>query len=155
METILVKNARRIVTMNNRDLILENADLLIEGNKIFNIGFNVGERADRILDAAGKIVLPGFINTHHHLFQTLFRAVPDIQNKSLFPWLIHLYQMWRQLTPEAVYVGAMVGIGELLLTGCTTTTDHFYVYPKGLPGNLLDETIKAARELGIRFYPTR
>lgn len=141
--------------MNDQDLILENADLLIEENKISKTGFNLGERADQVLDAAGKIVLPGFINTHHHLFQTLFRCLPAIQNKPLFPWLTHLYHWWRHLTPEAVRVGALVGIGELLLTGCTTTTDHFYVYPKGVRGDLLDETIQAARDLGIRFYPTR
>ena len=110
---------------------------------------------DVTVDARGCIVVPGLVNTHHHLYQTLQRVVPFVQDAKLFDWLLGLYEIWRELTPEAVYTGAAVGLSELLLSGCTTVADHFYVFPKGQPGNLLDETIRAARELGVRFHPTR
>jgi cytosine/adenosine deaminase-related metal-dependent hydrolase len=89
------------------------------------------------------------------MYQTLTRAIPAVQDEELFGWLLHLYHIWKKLTPEAVETGALVGMGELLLTGCTTTTDHFYVFPQSQPGDLLDRTIEAAQRLGIRFHPTR
>lgn len=143
------------MTVDDRDSILSEADLLIEGNRIAKAGKNLGDRADTVIDARGKVLLPGFVNTHHHLFQTLSRCLPAIQQAGLFDWLTHLYESWRYLTPEAAYWSALAGQGELLLTGCTTTADHYYVFPEGAPGTLLDETIKAAKEIGIRFFPTR
>ena len=109
---------------------------------------------DRRLDARGKVVLPGLVNTHHHLPQTLTRNVPSVQEAPLFRWLVELYEVWRGNDAEAVEVAARVGLGELLLTGCTTSTDHLYLFPRGHE-RLIDAEIRAARDLGIRFHPTR
>lgn len=155
MSSILIKNAEVIVTMDPHLDEIKNGDIFIEGREIKDIGKNLNYKSDRIIDARGMVVYPGFINTHHHLYQTLTRNIPLIQDVKLFDWLINLYEIWRELTPEAVYISALVGMSELLLTGCTTTTDHFYVFPKNQPGDLIDYEIKAAREIGIRFIPTR
>jgi cytosine/adenosine deaminase-related metal-dependent hydrolase len=130
-------------------------DVYVEDGVIGQVGKGLKVRADRTIDARGCVVVPGLVNTHHHLFQTLTRAVPAVQNAKLFDWLLHLYEIWRRVTPEMVRVSALVGLGELLLTGCTMSTDHFYVFPKGQPGDLIDREIAAARELGIRFHPCR
>jgi cytosine/adenosine deaminase-related metal-dependent hydrolase len=106
------------------------------------------------LDARGKVVLPGLVNTHHHLPQTLTRNVPRVQEAPLFRWLRELYEVWRAFDAEAVDAAARIGLGELLLTGCTTTTDHLYLFPRGQE-RLIDVEIAAAREMGIRFQPTR
>ncbi len=108
-----------------------------------------------VIDCSGLTALPGFVNTHHHLYQTLFRGIREVQEQPLFPWLIGLYEFWKNITPEAVYYGALVGFAELLRTGCTLTSDHHYVFPKGQPSELIDEQIRAAREIGIRFHATR
>jgi len=112
------------------------------------------ERIERRIDARGKVVLPGLVNTHHHLPQTLTRNVPRVQEAPLFRWLTELYEVWRGTDAAAVDVAARVGLGELLLTGCTTTADHLYLFPRGQE-RLIDAEIAAARELGIRFQPTR
>ncbi len=108
--------------------------------------------ADQVLDLRGHLVLPGLINTHHHLYQTLTRAVPAAQDADLFTWLKTLYPIWARLTGEAVYVSALVGLAELLLSGCTTASDHLYLFPNDVT---LDDEIRAARELGIRFHASR
>jgi cytosine/adenosine deaminase-related metal-dependent hydrolase len=108
----------------------------------------------RVIDASGKVVLPGLVNTHHHLPQTLTRNVPRVQEAPLFRWLVELYEVWRGADADAVDAAARVGLGELLLTGCTTTTDHLYLFPHG-EERLIDVEIAAARDLGIRFHPTR
>src|SRR5262245_45731825 len=108
----------------------------------------------RRIDATGKVVLPGLVNTHHHLPQTLTRNVPQVQEAPLFRWLVELYEIWRGIDADAVDAAARVGLGELLLTGCTTSTDHLYLFPRG-EERLIDVEIAAARELGIRFQPTR
>ena len=95
------------------------------------------------------------VNTHHHLYQTLTRNLPAVQNSKLFDWLLYLYEVWRQVTPEAVHISAQIGLGELMLTGCTTSSDHFYVFPHAQSKTLIDEEIRAAAELGIRFNPCR
>jgi 8-oxoguanine deaminase len=105
-----------------------------------------------VMDMTGKIVLPGLVNTHHHLYQTLTRCLPAAQDAPLFSWLQTLYPVWAKLTPEAVYLSAMVGLGELLLTGCTTAVDQLYLFPNGVT---LDDEIRAARELGVRFHACR
>ena len=105
-----------------------------------------------MIDASGMIVLPGLINTHHHLYQTLTRALPGAQDVELFDWLIRLYPVWGEMSDEAVYTSAFIGMSELVLTGCTTTTDHLYIYPND---STLDSTIRAAQEIGLRFHPTR
>jgi cytosine/adenosine deaminase-related metal-dependent hydrolase len=111
-----------------------------------------GQAADRVIDARGMIVLPGLVNTHHHLYQALTRALPAAQDADLFHWLRTLYPIWAELTPDAVYTSALVGLAELVLTGCTTAADHLYLFPNG---SKLDDEIRAAREIGIRFHPTR
>src|SRR5262245_51028427 len=108
----------------------------------------------RRIDATGKVVLPGLVNTHHHLPQTLTRNVPQVQEAPLFRWLVDLYEIWRGIDADAVDAAARVGLGELLLTGCTTSTDHLYLFPHG-QDRLIDVEIAAARDLGIRFQPTR
>jgi cytosine/adenosine deaminase-related metal-dependent hydrolase len=152
---ILIQNAMAIATMDDQEREFSPGSILIEGNKILKIGESLQEPADEIIDATGKVVLPGLINTHHHLFQTLTRNLQAAQDKELFDWLTTLYEVWREITPEAVYLSALVGLGELLLTGCTTSSDHLYLFPAKAPGNLIDMEIQAARELGIRFHATR
>jgi cytosine/adenosine deaminase-related metal-dependent hydrolase len=110
------------------------------------------QTADEVLDLSGHVVLPGLINTHHHLYQTLTRAVPAAQNANLFDWLRVLYPIWARLTPRAVRVSTQVGLAELALSGCTTAADHLYVYPNGCR---LDDQIEAAKEVGLRFHASR
>jgi cytosine/adenosine deaminase-related metal-dependent hydrolase len=155
MATLLVKNALRLALMNDAREEIAGGDVFIEGNVIKKVGKNLKVKADRVLDAKNCVVLPGFVNTHHHLYQTLTRNLPAVQDHKLFDWLIYLYQVWRRLTPEDVYVSAQVGLGELLLTGCTTSTDHFYVFPKGRSADLIDREIEGARSVGMRFHPCR
>ena len=156
MAELLIKNIHTLVTMVEGEKILHQADVLVDGGRIAAVGSNLPpSRAQRVIDASNCVVYPGFVNCHHHLYQTLTRNIPKIQNAKLFDWLIGLYEIWRELSEEAVDVSTRVGIGELLLSGCTTTTDHFYVFPKKASRELLDVEIKTARELGIRFHPTR
>ena len=151
---LLIKNALRVALMDDKRTELADADVLIRGRVILNVGKNLEEPTARVLDARGCVVIPGMVNTHHHLCQALTRNVPAVQDAKLFDWLVYLYTVWRYLTPEAAAAGASVGLSELLLTGCTTAADHTYLYPKGQTG-LVDAQIEAARSLGIRFHPTR
>ena len=151
---LLIKNALRVATMDDAGTELADADVLIKGRVILSVGKNLEEDGAQVIDARGCVVIPGMINTHHHLCQTLTRATPAAQDSKLFDWLVYHYGVWRHLTPEYAALGAQVGLGELLLTGCTTSTDHTYLYPRGLTG-LVDAQIEAARSLGIRFHPTR
>jgi len=151
---LLIKNALRVATMDDAGTELKDADVLIRGRVIVSVGKDLSEDGAEVLDARGCVVIPGMVNTHHHLCQTLTRATPAAQDAKLFDWLVYHYTVWRHLTPEYAALGAQVGLGELLLTGCTTSTDHTYLYPRGLTG-LVDAQIEAARSLGIRFHPTR
>lgn len=155
MKSILIKNALLVGTMDPARTKISGADIYIEGSQIKAIGKSLRKKSARTLDASGCVVLPGFINLHHHLYQTLNRNIPAVQNAKLFDWLLFLYEIWRKINPDWVYTSAQVGLGELLLTGCTTSTDHFYVFPKHQPKDLLDFEIEAAREVGIRFHPCR
>jgi len=156
MSQKLLKNIDLVITFNDREETFEHCDILIEEAAIRDIGSNLNAAGDaEIIDCNGLTALPGFVNTHHHLYQTLFRGIEEVQEQPLFPWLIGLYEFWKNITPEAVYYGALVGFSELLRTGCTLTSDHHYVFPKGQPTTLIDEQIKAAREIGIRFHATR
>jgi cytosine/adenosine deaminase-related metal-dependent hydrolase len=153
---ILLRRVAKVATFDSAQRELDNVDILIEGNRISAIGTDLEPPAGaRIIDGAHKLCLPGMVNCHHHLYQTMTRAVPRVQNAELFEWLVNLYEIWRELTPEIVYISALTGLGELLLTGCTTTTDHLYLFPRSCDGKLIDAEIQAARELGIRFHPTR
>lgn len=156
MSTLLIKNARNIITMDEQRRSYPGGSLFADGQEIKAIGDDIPYKtADTVIDAKGKIVFPGLINTHHHLYQTFTRNIPQAQDCELFDWLLTLYGIWRHLRPEDVYLSAQVGLGELLKSGCTTSSDHFYVFPEGTSGTLIDEEIRAASELGIRFYPTR
>ena len=151
---LLIKNALRIATMDDAGTELAGADILIRGRVIVSVGKDLEADDAHVLDARGCVVIPGMVNTHHHLCQTLTRATPAAQDAKLFDWLVYHYGVWRHLTPEYAALGAQVGLGELLLTGCTTSSDHTYLYPRGLTG-LVDAQIDAARSLGIRFHATR
>ncbi|MFH1729878.1 MAG: 8-oxoguanine deaminase [Pseudomonadota bacterium] len=152
---ILIKNSLLLATMDD-DREIVNGQLAIKDNKIIAIGtgLDLEFEAARVIDATGCLVLPGLINTHHHLYQTLTRAIPLVQDAKLFDWLTNLYELWREIDEEGFYISAKAGIAELLLTGCTTTSDHLYLFPKGAK-NLIDVEIKAAQEMGIRFNATR
>ena len=152
MSTLLVRGATLVVTMDEERRQLPDAGLFVRDQVIEQVGptAELPDRADVVLDARDMVVLPGFVNTHHHLYQTLTRAVA--QQANLFDWLKTLYPIWAGLTGEAAYVSALVGLAELLLSGCTTTADHLYIFPND---TRLDDTIRAAQEIGIRFHPTR
>lgn len=153
---LLLKNLSQVVTFNDKDEILYKTDILIHKNEIISIDKNITPHENtEVIDCSGLIALPGFVNTHHHLYQTLFRGIKEVQEMPLFPWLKGLYEFWKHIGPEAVYYGSLVGFSELLRTGCTTTMDHHYVFPENSPSTLIDEQIKASSEIGIRFHATR
>jgi cytosine/adenosine deaminase-related metal-dependent hydrolase len=110
------------------------------------------DTADEVIDLRGRIVLPGLVNTHHHMYQSLTRAVPGAQDAELFGWLRRLYPMWAGLTPEMIRASTLTAMAELILSGCTTSSDHLYIYPNG---SRLDDSIEAAQEIGMRFHACR
>lgn len=153
----LIHDARCVFPMDDARSRLPDGYVLVEDDRIVATGAGPAPpdlTAERRIDARGKVVLPGLVNTHHHLPQTLTRNVRSVQDAPLFRWLTELYLVWRHADEEAVDVAARVGLGELLLTGCTTSTDHLYLFPRGQE-RLIDVEIAAARDLGIRFQPTR
>lgn len=154
MGTFLLRHASVIVTMDSRRREISDGGIFVRDRVIEQVDTSdmLPKTADRVVDARDLLILPGLVNTHHHLYQTLTRAVPGAQNAVLFDWLKTLYPIWANLTPAAVYTSALVGLAELILTGCTTTADHLYLVPNG---SRHDDEIQAARELGIRFHPTR
>lgn len=151
MAEILIRNADYLLTMNDARAELRGADVLIRDGVIAAIGQGLMSGGE-IINAAGCVVTPGLVNTHHHLYQTMTRAVPGGQNALLFGWLQTLYPIWSRFGPEEMYISAQVGLAELMLSGCTLTSDHLYLFPNGAR---LDDTIAAARDIGIRFHPTR
>ncbi|MEO1798299.1 MAG: 8-oxoguanine deaminase [Pseudomonadota bacterium] len=152
MSETLLRGAARVVTMDDDRRILDGADILIRDGVIAEVGTGLSAPGAQIQDMAGCVVTPGLVNTHHHLYQTMTRAVPAAQNASLFGWLQTLYPIWARMVPEDFHASAQVGLAELALSGCTTTSDHLYLYPNGAR---LDDTITAAAEVGLRFHPTR
>jgi len=154
MSTTLVRHADMVVTMDANRREIPDGGLFIRDNVIEQVGptAELPTQADKMIDLAGHIILPGLINTHHHLYQTLTRAVPAAQNANLFNWLKTLYPIWANLTGEAVYTSALVGMAELMLSGCTTSSDHLYVFPNDAK---LDDEIRAAQEIGLRFHAAR
>ncbi len=150
MPDLIVRNANVILTMNDARQRLTDTDIRIKGGVIAEIG--VGLTGDATLNAAGCVVSPGLVNTHHHLYQTLTRSVPAAQDALLFGWLQTLYPIWARFGPEEMFVSAQVGLAELALSGCTLTSDHLYLFPNGAK---LDDTIEAAQSIGMRFHPTR
>ncbi len=152
MSTLLLKNAHLLITMDGARRRIADGGLFARDNVIEQVGptTELPASADRIIDAAGMVILPGLVNTHHHLYQTLTRCLA--QDDGLFGWLRTLYPIWARMNGEAVYVSAKVGLAELLLSGCTTSSDHLYLYPNG---SRIDDEIRAAGEIGIRFHATR
>jgi 8-oxoguanine deaminase len=151
MSETLIKNAHTILTMDETRRELVGADLLIRGGVIAKVGHGL-TTVGQVVDAGGCVVTPGLVNTHHHLYQSLTRAVPGGQDALLFGWLQTLYPIWSRFGPEEMYISAQIGLAELALSGCTLSSDHLYLYPNG---SRLDDTIAAASELGLRFHPTR
>lgn len=151
MAETLLKNARCVLTMNDAQDELSNVDILLKDGVIADIEVGL-ETAGEVVDASHFVVTPGLVNTHHHLYQTLTRAVPGAQDALLFGWLQTLYPIWSKFGPEEMFVSAQVGLAELALSGCTMTSDHLYLYPNR---SRLDDTIAAAQEVGLRFHPTR
>lgn len=158
MKTLLIRNAHCVATFDNADPTrgreLRDASVLIRGNLIEAIGpaDTLAQTADEVIDARGQLVMPGLINTHHHMYQSLTRAIPAVQNAELFSWLRGLYPIWAGLTPEMVQVSTQVAMAELLHSGCTTSSDHLYIYPNGVR---LDDSIEAAQAIGMRFVACR
>ncbi|WP_342068599.1 8-oxoguanine deaminase [Yoonia algicola] len=148
----LIKDANHIITMDDQRQELQGADILLRGGVVAAIGQNLTADGAAVFHAKGKIITPGLVNTHHHLYQTLTRAVPGAQDVLLFGWLQRLYPIWARFGPEEIYVSAQVGLAELALSGCTLTSDHLYLYPGGAR---LDDTIAAAQDIGLRFHATR
>jgi 8-oxoguanine deaminase len=156
--TLLIRDADCIATMDDQDTTWRGASILIRGSEILAAGPTNAlppellAQATRTSDARGHLVIPGLVNTHHHMYQSLTRAIPAAQNAELFGWLKTLYPIWSGLTPEMVHVSTQVAMAELLLSGCTTSSDHLYIYPNGVR---LDDSIEAAREIGMRFHGSR
>ncbi|PKP74222.1 MAG: 8-oxoguanine deaminase [Alphaproteobacteria bacterium HGW-Alphaproteobacteria-6] len=151
MTEILIRGAERVVTMNPARDEIAGADVLIRGGVIAAVGQGLTS-AGTVIDAKGCVVTPGLVNTHHHLYQSLTRAVPGGQDALLFGWLKTLYPIWARFGPEEMRISALTGLAELALSGSTLTSDHLYLYPNGAR---LDDTIAAAAEIGLRFHPTR
>jgi 8-oxoguanine deaminase len=154
MTTLLIRHATMLVTMDPDRREIADGALLCRDGLVDQVGATaeLPDSADEVLDLSGHVVLPGLVNTHHHLYQTLTRAVPAVQDADLFHWLTRLYPIWANMTPEAVYVSTLTGLAELALSGCTTVFDHLYIYPNGAR---LDDEIRAAQEIGVRFHASR
>lgn len=153
----LITDIAFLMTGDGLQRELEGAFVVVDDNIIIAIGTGtpvLDGPADRVISGARMLMMPGFVNTHHHLYQTLFRNVPQVEHAKLFDWLTFLYEHWKYIDEEAVYSSAQVGICEMLKTGVTTTTDHLYLYPHG-NNAIIDAEIRAARDIGIRFHPTR
>uniref|UniRef100_UPI003B51974F 8-oxoguanine deaminase n=1 Tax=Roseovarius indicus TaxID=540747 RepID=UPI003B51974F len=151
MSEILIRGAGHVMTMNDARDELRGADILLRDGVIAGIGSGL-ETSGEVVEAGGCMVTPGLVNTHHHLYQTLTRAVPGGQDALLFGWLKTLYPIWAKFGPEEMFVSAQVGLAELALSGCSLSSDHLYLFPNGAR---LEDTIHAAAEVGLRFHPTR
>ena len=151
MTELLIRNADYLLTMDETRRELVSADVLLRDGVVVAVGQNLTTEGE-VIEASGCVVTPGLVNTHHHLYQNLTRAVPGGQDALLFGWLKTLYPIWARFTPDHMYVSAQVGLAELALSGCTLSSDHLYMYPNG---SRLEDTIHAAEEIGMRFQPTR
>ncbi len=154
MPTLLVRNAAILVTMDEERREIPGGGLFARDGWIEQVGptEELPAAADEVLDARDHVVLPGLVNTHHHLYQSLTRAVPAAQDAGLFGWLTTLYPMWARLTPDDIRLSTQLGLVELALSGCTTSSDHLYLFPNGCR---LDDQIEAAAEVGVRFHAAR
>jgi 8-oxoguanine deaminase len=154
MTTLLVRNATVLVTMDDQRREIPDGGMFIRDGFIEQVGDarNLPTQADVTLDLSGHILLPGLINTHHHFYQTLTRAVPAAQNANLFNWLKTLYPIWARMTPDDIFISTQTALAELALSGCTTASDHLYLFPNG---SKLDDEIEAARQVGLRLQASR
>ncbi|MBC7734827.1 MAG: 8-oxoguanine deaminase, partial [Bacteriovorax sp.] len=154
MRTLLIRNAHLLVTMDAQRREIPDGAVFVRDKVIEAVGSTaeLPATADEVIDARHQIVIPGLVNTHHHMYQTLTRALPAVQDCELFGWLQGLYPVWANLTPEMVRVSTQTAMAELLLSGCTTSSDHLYIYPNGIQ---LDDSIEAAAEIGMRFHAAR
>ncbi|MEY3062988.1 MAG: hypothetical protein RI994_2240, partial [Pseudomonadota bacterium] len=154
MTTLLIHNAHTLATLNDSGDELRNASVFVRDNCIEATGpaAQLPQTADRVINAEHHVVIPGMVNTHHHMSQSLTRAIPAVQNAELFSWLQGLYPIWAGLQPDMIYASTQTAMAELLLSGCTTSSDHLYIYPNGVK---LDDCIAAAKEIGMRFVATR
>ena len=160
MATLLIYRAQHLATQDDHQTELQGASVLVRDGRIERIfsqdepidAWLADNPVDEVIDARKHVVIPGMVNTHHHMVQCLTRAIPRVQNAELFSWLKGLYPIWLGLTPEMVRVSTQVAMAELLLSGCTTSSDHLYIYPNGVR---LDDSIEAAHTIGMRFTATR
>ncbi|WP_374582088.1 8-oxoguanine deaminase [Pseudoduganella sp.] len=153
-KTLLIKNARVVVTMDEQRREIDNGAIFVRGNVIEQVGASADlpQTADEVIDATGHVVIPGLVNTHHHMYQSLTRVIPAAQDGELFNWLTNLYPIWANLTAEMVHVSTLTAMSELILSGCTTSSDHLYIYPNDCK---LDDSIEAAGKIGMRFHAAR
>lgn len=161
MPGLLIEHAEVLVTMDSDRREITDAAIFSDDRQVLLVGtsnevrkwiLDQGEKAERVIDASGTVIIPGLVNCHHHLYQTLTRSIGTAQGLSLFDWLETLYPIWGQMDAEAVYISAKLGLVELILSGATTVADHVYLFPND---STLDDEIRAAQELGVRFHPTR
>ncbi|HNB54700.1 MAG TPA: amidohydrolase family protein, partial [Anaerolineales bacterium] len=154
MPTLLLKHIHLLATFDETRREIPDGGLFIRDGFIEQVGptAELPTDANEILDLTDHIVLPGLVNTHHHFYQTLTRAVPAAQNANLFNWLKTLYPIWARMTPDDIYTSTQTALAELALSGCTTASDHLYLYPNG---SKLDDEIHAAREIGVRLHASR
>ena len=153
MSSLLIKNIDTLVSCDRRDRMYHSVNLYCVNGIIQNIGSDTPE-ADRIIDGKDMICYPGLVNTHHHLYQIFSRNLPQVQNLELFDWLTALYEVWKQLNENTIYLSSLTGMGELMKNGCTTVFDHHYVFPDH-SGNLLEAQWRAAKKLGVRMHFSR
>jgi cytosine/adenosine deaminase-related metal-dependent hydrolase len=153
-KTLLIKNARVLVTMDGQRREIGKGAVFVRGNVIEQAGptSELPNEADEVIDASGQVVMPGLVNTHHHMYQSLTRVIPAAQDGELFNWLTNLYPIWANLTSEMVKVSTLTAMSELILSGCTTSSDHLYIYPNDCR---LDDSIEAAQRIGMRFHAAR
>ena len=154
MKTLLIRNISQLVTCNDADEVLQNADLYAEDGVIRAIGSDLPQAADEVIDASGMLCYPGLVNTHHHLYQQFSRNLPQVQNMELFDWLKTLYEVWKNLDEDVIRLSSLTGMGELMKHGCTTCFDHHYVFPAGA-GDLIGAQFAAADTLGMRMHASR
>lgn len=154
MHTLLIKHAQILVTMDDHRREIPDGGLFIRDGFIEQVGrsADLPTEADEVVDLSGHVIFPGLVNTHHHFYQTLTRAIPAAQNANLFNWLKTLYPIWARMTPEDIYISTKTALAELALSGCTTASDHLYLFPNG---SKLDDEIVAAQEFGLRLHASR
>jgi cytosine/adenosine deaminase-related metal-dependent hydrolase len=154
MPTLLVRNASLLATFDDQEREIVDGGLYIRDGFIQQIAptKELPDTADEVLDLTGHVLLPGLINTHHHFYQTLTRAVPAVQDANLFNWLVTLYPIWARMQPEDIYISTITALAELALSGCTTAADHLYIFPNG---SRLDDQIQAGLDIGVRLHASR